>query len=87
MARKYAAIMALVGMSVTLVRGLKNGYGFEASVVLALGWMAALGVVGLVIGYLAEATVEDSVRQLMESELAAGGPRRATKMAPTQSPI
>ncbi len=87
MARNYAAIMALVGMSVTLVRGLKNGFGFEAAVVSALGWMATLGVVGLVVGYLAEATVEDSVRQLMERELAAGGRHAATRTAPNTTPI
>jgi hypothetical protein len=87
MARKYAAIMALVGMSATLLRGLKNGIGFEAAVVSGLGWMATLGAIGLIIGYLAEATVEDSVRQHMERELAAGGRHASTTSAPTSAPI
>ena len=74
MARKYAAIMALVGMTVVLLRGLKMGAGFEAVVVSALGWMATLGVVGLVVGALAQATIDEAVRVQMERELAASAP-------------
>jgi hypothetical protein len=65
--------MALVGMSVVLVRALKSGGAFEAAVVSALGWMVVFGVVGLVVGAVAEATVEEAVRVRMEHELAAGG--------------
>jgi hypothetical protein len=63
--------MALVGMSVVLVRALKNGYGFEATVLTALGWMAALGVIGFVAASIAQSTVDESVRQIMEQELLA----------------
>jgi hypothetical protein len=63
--------MALVGMSVILVRALKNGNAFEAAVVSALGWMATFGVVGLIVGAIAQGTVDEAVRLQMEQELAA----------------
>lgn len=74
MARRYAGIMALVGMSVILCRALKNGNAFEAAVVSALGWMATFGVIGLIVGAVAQATVDDAVRLQMEQELAAARP-------------
>jgi hypothetical protein len=63
--------MALVGMSLVLVRALKNGHGFEATIVTALGWMAALGVIGWIAASIAQTTVDESVRQIMEQELLA----------------
>ena len=71
MARKFAGVMALVGMSLVLVRALKNGVGFEAAINSALAWMAALGLVGWVTAAIAQTTVDDAVRQIMEQELAA----------------
>jgi hypothetical protein len=76
-ARRYAVILALVGMSVVLCRALKGGDGFEAAVVSALQWMAILGGVGFVVASLAQATVEESVRLHMERELAASMPHSA----------
>jgi hypothetical protein len=70
-ARRYAGIMAMVAMSVVLLRALKGGDGCEAAVVSALGWMATLGLVGLVVGAIAQATVDESVRVHMEQQLAA----------------
>ena len=71
MPRKYAGVMALVGMSLVLVRALKNGHGFEATIFTALGWMAALGVIGWITAAIAQTTVDDAVRQIMEQELLA----------------
>lgn len=70
MGRNYAGIMALVGMTVVLCRSLRTGDGLEAAVVSALTWMATLGVVGLVVGAIAQATVDESVRVTMEQQLA-----------------
>ena len=70
MARRYAAIMALVGMSTVLVRAFKNGNAFEAAVVSALGWMAIFGVIGLVVGAIAQSTIDEAVRLQMERNLA-----------------
>jgi hypothetical protein len=67
--------MALVGMSVVLLRAFKAGIGFESAIVAALAWMATLGLVGLVVAAIAEATVEEAVRVHMERELAAHSPK------------
>ncbi|HMP07524.1 MAG TPA: hypothetical protein PJ982_14335 [Lacipirellulaceae bacterium] len=74
MARRYAAIMALVGMSTVLLRSLRGGEGFEATIVSALAWMATLGAVGLTVGAVAQATIDESVRVVIEQELARGAP-------------
>lgn len=73
MARKYAVLMALVGLLLVLMRALKNGGGFESTIVTALSWMAALGLIGLMVGSIAQTTIDDAVRQRMEQELAAAG--------------
>lgn len=73
MARRFAGIMASIGMSVVLFRALKNGNGFESAVILALSWMVTLGLVGVVVGAIAQATVDESVRTKIEQELAGTG--------------
>lgn len=70
MARKYAGIMALVGMTTVLFRSLRAGYGLESAMISALAWMATLGVVGLIVGAIAQATVDESVRVTVEQQLA-----------------
>lgn len=71
MARRYAAIMALVGMSVVLVRGLVRGAGLEESITASLVWMAIFATIGTLVGGVAQQTIEESVQSLMEQELAA----------------
>ena len=71
MARQYAAIMASLGMTLVLLRALRNGDGVDSAVVSAMIWMATLGIVGYMAGLIARATVDESVRQRMEAELAA----------------
>ncbi len=73
MARKYAVLMALVGLLLVLLRALKNGSGFESTIVTALSWMAMFGLIGLMVGSIAQTTIDDAVRQRMEQELAAAG--------------
>jgi hypothetical protein len=73
-ARRFAGIMASIGMSVVLFRALKNGNGFESAVVSALSWMVTLGLIGVVVGAIAQATVDESVRTKIEQELAGNGP-------------
>jgi hypothetical protein len=74
-ARTYAAILALVGMSAVLVRAFKNGNAFEAAVVSSLQWMAIFGVIGLVVGAIAQSTIDDAVRLQMERDLAGQRPK------------
>ena len=70
MARKYAGILALVGMSVVLIRALKNGFTVESAVTASLGGMLALGLIGMIVGAVAQATVEEAVRSQIERDLA-----------------
>lgn len=71
MARTYAAILALVGMLVVLLRAMKDGAGFDGTILNALAWMALLGAVGSIVGAIAQQTVDESVREKIEAELAA----------------
>lgn len=79
MARLYAAILALVGMSVVLARACLRGAPLEPTITSALLWMAILGAVGSIVGSIADATVADAVRLRMEQELAAEDIRAANK--------
>jgi hypothetical protein len=69
MARRYAGILALVGMSVVLIRSLKNGASVESAVMASLGGMLVLGLVGMIVGAVAQTTVEESVRSQIERDL------------------
>lgn len=69
MARTYAAVMALIGMQVILLRAMKDGAGLEGTIAVALPWMALLGALGMVVGYLAQQTIDESVRIQIEAEL------------------
>ena len=70
MARTYSAIMALVAMTVVLVRGIKDGAGIDGTVSAGLGWMVCFGAIGMVVGVIAAQTVDESVRTKIEAELA-----------------
>ncbi|MCA9230419.1 MAG: hypothetical protein KDA57_07195 [Planctomycetales bacterium] len=69
MARTYAAILALIGMQVVLLRAMKDGAGLEGTIPIALAWMALLGAIGTIVGYLAQVTIDESVRVRIETEL------------------
>jgi len=69
-ARTFAAVMALIGMQVTLLRAMKEGAGFEGTIPIALAWMALLGAIGMIVGAIAESTVDESVRTIIEAEFA-----------------
>ena len=71
MARSYSAIMALIGMVVVLLRGMKDGAGFDGTIASGLCWMVLLGAIGMVVGFIAAQTVDESVRTKIEAELAA----------------
>ncbi|MCG8450792.1 MAG: hypothetical protein MI725_14575 [Pirellulales bacterium] len=69
MARTYAVVMALLGMVVVLLRGVKEGAEFDGTIVASLAWMALLGAIGMIVGALAETTLVESVRTKIEAEL------------------
>ena len=69
MARTYAVVMALLGMVVVLLRGMKEGAGFDGTIAASLAWMALLGAIGMIVGAIAETTLVESVRTKIEAEL------------------
>ena len=69
MARQYAGIMASLGMTVVIVRSLRSGGAFEATIVSAMFWMVTLGFIGYIAASIAQNTVDESVRQRMEDEI------------------
>ncbi|MDZ4658904.1 MAG: hypothetical protein SH868_15115 [Bythopirellula sp.] len=69
MARTYAGILALVGMLFVLFRAIKDGAGFDGTMIQALAAMGLLAAVGLIVGTIAEATIDESVRQRMQAEI------------------
>lgn len=69
MARTYAGILALVGMQFVLFRALKNGAGFDGTILQALAAMGLLAAVGLIVGTIAEATIDESVRASVQADI------------------
>jgi hypothetical protein len=75
-ARTYAGIFALVGLQVVLIRALKNGAGFDGTILQALAVLALLASVGLIVGAIAQATVDEAVRVRLQAELDAHATQR-----------
>lgn len=69
MARAYAGVLGSLGMAVTLLRGAMHGGGFEGTVTTAVVAMFALAGVGWFVGQVAEATVDESVRQRLQAQI------------------
>ena len=62
MAHRYAGILGLLAFLTSLIRGVAHGGGADS--VLLVAWMSLLvfAAVGWVVGWVAQKTVEDSVR-------------------------
>lgn len=69
MARTYAGILAHVGLLVVLFRAFKDGAGFDGTILTALVTMGLLAAMGMIIGAIAQATIDESVRMQMQTEL------------------
>jgi hypothetical protein len=82
LARTNAAIMALLAMLVVLLRALKDHAGFEATITTALVWMSLFGVIGFVVGTIAQATVDQSVLSTIEAALKASAPQQSPDKTP-----
>jgi len=82
LARSYAIVMALLAMLVVLMRAMKNHAGFEGTISTALVWMILFGMIGLVVGAIAQATVDQSVLRIVEEELPAEAPNQQTEESP-----
>lgn len=69
MARTYAGILALLGLIVVLLRAIKDGAGIDGTLLQAIAIMALLAMVGLVVGVIAQMTVDESTRTRVQAEL------------------
>ena len=70
MGRIYAGILGPLAMTVVICRGIKESGGVEGTLTLATLSLVVFAIVGFALGHLAQTTVEQSVRQTIETELA-----------------
>jgi short subunit dehydrogenase-like uncharacterized protein len=70
MGRIYAGILGPLAMTVIIVRGIKDSAGVEGTLTIAIVALAAYAVIGAVLGRIAQATVDESVRWKIEQQLA-----------------
>ena len=70
MGRHYAGILGSMAMAVVLCRGAIDSGGVEGTLTMATLALVAFAVVGSVLGHIAQTTVDESVRQKIELELA-----------------
>ena len=71
MGRSYAGILGPLAMATVLLRGVKDGSAADETLWLAIVALMGFGLVGALSGWLAQLTVDESVRTKMEEELAA----------------
>lgn len=79
MARAYAGALGSLALAITFARGALLGAGFEGTAQSAILAMFALAGVGLVVGQIAEATVDESVRQRLQAQIEAHEEKKAAK--------
>lgn len=72
MGRTYAGILGPLAMAVVICRGLVESDGVEGTLSLATVYLIVFSVVGAIIGHIAQATVDESVRAKLELQLAGG---------------
>jgi hypothetical protein len=70
MGRVYAGVLGTLAMAVVLSRGAMDSGGVEGTLTMAMVWMVVFAIVGSVLGQIAQATVDESVRFKIERELA-----------------
>ena len=70
--RIYAGVLGLLALVVVLIRGLRYGGGAESTMITATLVLLGFASLGLVVGTLAQWIVDDSVRSVVEAELAVG---------------
>lgn len=71
MGRTYAGILGPLAMVVIICRGLKDSAGLEGTLTVAIVALAIYAVVGSIVGQIAEATVDESVRLKLARQLEA----------------
>jgi hypothetical protein len=71
MGRLYAGVLGPLAMVVVICRGLLNSSGPAGTFTTATLALAGFAIVGAILGHIAQSTVDESVRQKIEQELAA----------------
>lgn len=70
MGRVYAGILGPLAMAVVICRGWFGSGGVEGTIGLATLYLAIFSVVGALIGQIAQATIDESVRAKLQQQLA-----------------
>lgn len=70
MGRIYAGILGPLAMTVIIVRGAKDSAGIEGTLTIAIVALTAYAILGAIVGRIAQATVDESVRWKIEQQLA-----------------
>ena len=83
MGRIYAGILGPLAMVVIICRGLKDSAGLEGTLTLAMVALAIYAILGSVLGQIAQATVDESVRLKIEQQLDQSAAHGGTKEAAT----
>jgi hypothetical protein len=78
MGRTYAGILGPLAMAVVICRGWLDSGGVESTLSLATVYLVVFSIVGALIGQVAQATVDESVRAKLEEQLAARTEKAAT---------
>jgi hypothetical protein len=80
MGRIYAGVLGPLAMAVIICRGLKDSAGLEGTLTLAVVALAIYALVGAIVGQIAQATVDESVRLRIEQQLAAPAAKSGTQV-------
>jgi hypothetical protein len=70
MGRIYAGILGPLAMMMIIFRGIKDSAGIEGTLTMAILALAAYAILGAVLGRIAQATIDESVRWKIEQQLA-----------------
>jgi hypothetical protein len=70
MGRVYAGILGPLAMAVVIYRGWSDSGGVEGTLTQATIYLVLFAVVGAILGHLAQATVDESVRAKLQQQLA-----------------
>ncbi|MEX2167706.1 MAG: hypothetical protein WD851_00220 [Pirellulales bacterium] len=77
MGRTYAGILGCLGMSLSLVREIRSGADPDVAINHALIVLVIFATAGFLLGRIAEAIIDESVRGQLEQELAMSSPPSA----------
>jgi hypothetical protein len=69
MGRLYAGVLGPLAMAVVICRGWMGSGGADGTLGLATLYLAIYSVVGALVGQLAQATIDESVRATLEQQL------------------